>query len=153
MRQAHQIFNMSYTYEYPRLMLTVDAVVFRQNESQLEVLLIQRKHDPFAGMWALPGGFVDIEETVEEAIVRELEEETSLKMENLQQLFTFSAIGRDPRGRSVSVTFFGLTEMDNSTVNGGDDAKDAQWFDVENLPQLAFDHINAVEMAKSKIKN
>lgn len=143
---------MPYTYEYPRLMLTVDAVVFRQNGSQLEVLLIQRKHNPFAGMWALPGGYVDMDETVEEAIVRELEEETSLKTNNLSQLYTFSAIGRDPRGRTVSVTFFGLTDMNNSTVKGGDDAKDAQWFDVENLPQLAFDHIKAVEMSKSKIK-
>lgn len=141
---------MSYTYDYPRLMLTVDAVVFRQNGSQLEVLLIQRKHDPFAGMWALPGGFVDMDETVEEAIVRELEEETGLKMETLQQLFTFSAIDRDPRGRSVSVTFFGQTEMENSTVYGSDDAADAQWFIINQLPDLAFDHINAVNLAFSK---
>jgi len=142
---------MSFTYEYPRLMLTVDAVVFRQNGSRLEVLLIQRKHDPFAGMWALPGGFVDMDETVENAIVRELEEETSLKAVNLKQLYTFSSIGRDPRGRSVSVTFFGLTEMGNSAVKGGDDASDAQWFDIGSLPQLAFDHIKAVEKAVSKI--
>ncbi|MBE9491644.1 MAG: NUDIX hydrolase [Bacteroidetes bacterium] len=143
---------MPFTYEYPRLMLTVDAVVFRINGDKPEVLFIQRKHDPFAGMWALPGGYVDMDETVEEAIVRELEEETGLKTNNLSQLYTFSAIGRDPRGRTVSVTFFGLTDMNNSTVKGGDDAKDAQWFAVENLPQLAFDHIKAVEMAKSKIK-
>lgn len=142
---------MSYTYEYPRLMLTVDAVVFRQNGSLLEALLIQRKHDPFAGMWALPGGFVDMDETVESAIVRELEEETGLRAENLKQLYTFSAIGRDPRGRSVSVTFFGLVEMNNSAVIGGDDANDAKWFDIRNLPQLAFDHIKAVELAVSKI--
>lgn len=142
---------MTYTYEYPRLMLTVDAVVFRQNGSQLEVLLIQRKHDPFAGMWALPGGFVDMDETVENAIVRELEEETGLKAENLKQLYTFSAIGRDPRGRSVSVTFFGLADMNNSAVKGGDDASDAKWFDIKYLPQLAFDHIKAVELAVSKI--
>lgn len=142
---------MPFTYDYPRLMLTVDAVVFRINGDKPEVLLIQRKHDPYAGMWALPGGFVDMDETVEEAIVRELEEETSLKANNLRQLHTFSEIGRDPRGRTVSVTFFGLTEMDNSTVIGGDDAKDAQWFAVENLPQLAFDHIKAVEMAASKL--
>ncbi len=142
---------MSFTYDYPRPMLTVDAVVFRINGEKPEVLLIQRKHDPFAGMWALPGGYVDMNETVEEAIVRELEEETGLKTNNLRQLYTFSAIGRDPRGRTVSVTFFGLTDMNNSTVKGGDDASDAQWFAVENLPQLAFDHIKAVEMAVSKI--
>jgi 8-oxo-dGTP diphosphatase len=132
-------------------MITVDAVVFRINGDKPEVLLIRRKHDPFAGMWALPGGYVDMNETVEEAIVRELEEETGLKTNNLRQLYTFSAIGRDPRGRTVSVTFFGLTDMNNSTVKGGDDASDAQWFAVENLPQLAFDHKEAVEMAKSKI--
>ena len=142
---------MPFTYKYPRLMLTVDAVVFRQNGSQLEVLLIQRKHDPYAEMWALPGGFVDMDETVEEAIVRELEEETGLKTNNLKQLHTFSEIGRDPRGRSVSVTFFRLTEMGNLFVKGGDDADDARWFDVENIPQLAFDHIKAVKMAITKI--
>ncbi len=142
---------MTFTYEYPRLMLTVDAVVFRLNGEDMEVLLIQRKHNPFAGMWALPGGFVDMDETVEQAVVRELEEETGLRLEKLKQLFTFSEIGRDPRGRTVSVTFFGITEMDNSTVKGGDDAKDAQWFQLDQLPDLAFDHIKAVNMAISQI--
>lgn len=142
---------MPFTYEYPRLMLTVDAVVFRYNESQLEVLLIQRKHDPYAGMWALPGGFVNMDETVEDAIVRELEEETGLKMENLKQLYTFSEIGRDPRGRTVSVTFFGITEKNDFVVKGGDDARYANWFPVSQLPELAFDHIGAVKMAVEKI--
>ena len=98
---------MSYTYDYPRPALTVDAVVFRKTTKQLEVLLIQRKHYPFEGMWALPGGFVEMEETVEQAVVRELEEETSLKIEGLKQLHTFSELGRDPRGRTISVTFYG----------------------------------------------
>ena len=117
----------------------------------MEVLLIQRKHNRFAGMWALPGGFVDMDETVEQAVVRELEEETGLRLEKLKQLFTFSEIGRDPRGRTVSVTFYGITEMDNSTVKGGDDARDAQWFQLDQLPDLAFDHIKAVNMAISQI--
>ena len=142
---------MPFTYEYPRLMLTVDAVVFRKNGDKHEVLLIQRKFDPFVGMWALPGGFVDMNETVEQAVVRELEEETGLKMNNLQQLYTFSEIGRDPRGRTVSVTFFGVTDLHNSSVKGGDDAKDAQWFAINQLPELAFDHIRAVEMAIATI--
>jgi len=92
-----------------------------------------------------------MEETVEAAIKRELEEEAGLIMDNLRQLHTFSALGRDPRGRTVSVTFFGITDMDNSTVRGGDDAKNARWFPIKNIPQLAFDHIQAVEMAMSKI--
>lgn len=142
---------MPFTYGYPRLMLTVDAVVFRKNGDKHEVLLIQRKFDPFANKWALPGGFVGMDETVEQAVVRELEEETGLKMTTLQQLFTFSELGRDPRGRTVSVTFFGITDFHNSSVKGGDDAKDAQWFAINQLPELAFDHIKAVKMAISNL--
>lgn len=142
---------MPYTYDYPRLMLTVDAVVFRLNDKIPEVLLIQRKYDPFAGMWALPGGFVDMEETVEQAVVRELEEETGLKLEKLEQLHIFSEIGRDPRGRTVSVTFFGIADFIHSTVKGGDDASDAKWFPLDKMPDLAFDHIKAVDMAFKKI--
>jgi len=142
---------MPFTYDYPRLALTVDAVVFRNNHGIRELLLIQRKHYPFEGMWALPGGFVDMEETCEEAIVRELKEETDLSASGLQQLFTFSALGRDPRGRTVSVTFFGTADYENSTVQEGDDASNAQWFDLNHLPDLAFDHIDAVRMAESKL--
>jgi len=97
-------------------------------------------------MWALPGGFVEMEETVETAVVRELEEETYLKVEGLKQLHTFSELGRDPRGRTVSVTFYGTTPFENSEVKGGDDAADAKWFSLNNLPKLAFDHIKAVNM-------
>jgi len=142
---------MPFTYDYPRLALTVDAVVFRNNNGIRELLLIQRKHYPFAGMWALPGGFVDMEETCEEAIVRELKEETNLTVSGLKQLYTFSALGRDPRGRTVSVTFIGTADYKNSSVRGGDDASDANWFDLDHLPDLAFDHIEAVRMAESKL--
>lgn len=144
---------MPYTYDYPRLALTVDAVVFRKKEDILEVLLIQRKHYPFEGMWALPGGFVEMDETVEEAVVRELEEETHLKLEGLKQLHTFSELGRDPRGRTVSVTFYGLTSFENSNVKGGDDASDAKWYNIKNIPTLAFDHIEAIKMALSRLKS
>lgn len=143
---------MSYTYEYPRPALTVDAVVFRENKEKSEVLLIQRKHYPFEGMWALPGGFVEMEETVEQAVVRELEEETTLKFTDLIQLHTFSELGRDPRGRTVSVTFYGKTTFENSAVTGGDDAADAKWFSLDDLPKLAFDHIEAVNMALERMK-
>jgi len=144
---------MPYTYEYPRPALTVDAVVFREKKDELEVLLIQRKHYPFEGMWALPGGFVDMDETVEQAVVRELEEETSLILASLRQLHTFSELGRDPRGRTVSVTFYGIASFENSQVKAGDDAANAQWYSLDNLPVLAFDHIEAVEMAIPLIKN
>ena len=141
---------MPFTYDYPRLALTVDAVVFRNNNGVREVLLIQRKHYPFEGMWALPGGFVDMEETCEQAIIRELKEETNLSISTLKQLHTFSALGRDPRGRTVSVTFFGIADLANSEVVGGDDANDARWFDLNDMPVLAFDHIDAVQMADSR---
>lgn len=142
---------MSFTYDYPRPALTVDTVVFRKNEGNTEVLLIRRKFYPFEGMWALPGGFVDMDETVEEAVVRELEEETGLKDVNLEQLHVFSTIGRDPRGRTVSVTFTGITVMLNSKLYHGDDAADACWFPLDKIPQLAFDHIEAVEMARKRL--
>ncbi len=142
---------MSYTYDYPRPALTVDAVVFRKTSNRLEVLLIQRNNYPFAGMWALPGGFVEMEETIEEAVARELEEETTLKVEGLKQLHTFSELGRDPRGRTISVTFYGTTSFENSKVTGGDDAADAKWFSINEIPRLAFDHISAVQMAIEKI--
>jgi len=133
-------------------MVTVDAIVFRQNDNVMEVLLIKRKNYPFEGIWALPGGFVDMEETAEEAVVRELQEETGLQFSDFTQLHTFSTIGRDPRGRNISIMYSGITEMDNSTVKAGDDAAEAQWFPVTKLPQLAFDHKDAIQMALSKLR-
>lgn len=137
---------MSYTYKYPRLSLTVDAVVFRLSENRTEVLLIQRNNPPFEGGWALPGGFVDMHETLEEAIVRELEEETSLTDVALEQLHSFSEIHRDPRGRTVSVIFWGKLENDQE-IKAGDDARSAKWFNIDQLPKLAFDHNEVTEMA------
>ena len=132
-------------------MVTVDAVVFRNNGSTTEVLLIKRGQYPFEGMWALPGGFVDMEETLEEAIVRELEEETGLKNIELRQLHAFSEIHRDPRGRNISINFWGIADGTNTKVTGGDDAADARWFPVDQMPELAFDHKKVVKMALSKI--
>lgn len=129
---------MPYSYKYPRPALTVDALVF---SSDRKVLLIQRKNPPFKGLWALPGGFVDMDETPEAAVERELEEETGLNEIALKQFHTYGALNRDPRHRTVSIVFIG--EVEDSTgysPTGMDDAADAQWFSVDDLPKIAFDH-------------
>ena len=129
---------MSYTYKYPRPALTVDAIVFRRKQVW-EVLLIQRLNEPFKDMWAFPGGFVDMEETVEDAVERELEEETALTGIEFKQFNTFSAVHRDPRHRTISVAFVGIA-LSDVEPKAGDDAKNAKWFKIEDLPNLAFDH-------------
>lgn len=141
---------MSYTYEYPRPSVTVDAVVFRELKGQTEILLIQRKHTPFKHGWALPGGFMDMDETVEEAVARELLEETNLTGLELKQLFTFSALDRDPRGRTLSVVFWGIMK-NNQQANAGDDAQNAKWFSITKLPELAFDHREVINLATDKL--
>jgi 8-oxo-dGTP diphosphatase len=134
-----------YTYEWPRPMVTVDAIVFRPavapnpQAAEWEVLLIERGRDPFAGSWALPGGFVDIDEDLEPAAHRELEEETGLSGIALEQLRTFGTPGRDPRGRSVTVAYVG-TAPAGATVLAADDAAAARWWPLSALPDLAFDH-------------
>ncbi|MBU0765896.1 MAG: NUDIX hydrolase [Bacteroidetes bacterium] len=143
---------MAHTYKYPRPMLTVDAVVFIRDKEKLKVLLIQRSQPPFKGEWAFPGGFVDMDETVEEAVVRELEEETGLKNISLRQLHTFSAVDRDPRGRTVSVVFYGFTGPENSIIRAGSDAANTCWTDIENMPQLAFDHTEIMNKALERIR-
>jgi 8-oxo-dGTP diphosphatase len=129
-----------YTYKYPRPALTVDALVFHKNDKgQLSILLIQRKNEPFKNMWAFPGGFMDMQETLEQAVERELFEETEIKDVKLKQLRAYSAIDRDPRGRTISVAFYGfLHEM--IQPHGSDDARKAAWFNIKSLPHLAFDH-------------
>jgi 8-oxo-dGTP diphosphatase len=102
-------------------------------------------------MWALPGGFMDMDETTEQTAHRELEEETSLKGVKLKQLHTFDTIGRDPRGRTITVMYYGITTLANSTVQGGDDAEDAKWFNINKLPEIAFDHNEPIELAVEKL--
>ena len=131
---------MGYTYDYPRPMVTVDMIVARIHNSLAEILLIERGNTPFKGMWALPGGFVDMDEDLQDAAHRELKEETSLVVDELSQFKTFAKPGRDPRGRTVSVVFHGKVDYQCSAVKNGDDAADARWFDVNQLPELAFDH-------------
>ena len=143
-----------YTYEYPRPALTVDCVIFGLDENDLKVLLIERAHEPFEGYWAFPGGFVDMEETTEAAAKRELWEETGIENMFLEQLYTFSAVNRDPRGRVVSIAYYALVKLSNykSQVHASSDAKKAEWFSVNSLPSLAFDHAEIIEVALQRLK-
>lgn len=142
---------MSYSYKYARASLTVDAVVFRKIKTVYQVLLIERGNEPFRGQWALPGGFMDMDETLEEAVERELVEETNLSGIVLKQLHAFSSLDRDPRGRTVSVVFWGML-TDQQKPSAGDDASKTQWFDINELPPLAFDHQEVMELAVQKLK-
>lgn len=130
-----------YTYEWPRPMVTVDAVVFAVLAGKTEVLLIKRGKDPFKDQWAVPGGFVEIDEELEDAVARELAEETGLTGVRLEQLRTFGKCGRDPRGRQISVAFMGTVTAGQDRVQAGDDAAEVRWFNIRNLPEnMAFDH-------------
>jgi len=131
---------MIYTYAYPRPAVTVDIIVFKKKENNIQILLIERKNEPFKNMWALPGGFVDKDEDIETAAYRELKEETSIEDINLSQLHTFGKPGRDPRGHTISVVHTGFLKNNNQKIQAGDDAKNLQWFSVDQLPELAFDH-------------
>ena len=141
-----------YCYEYPRPSVAVDCVTFGLDEGDLKVLLIERKHDPFAGSWALPGGFVEMNEDLETAARRELEEETHVRLSYLEQLHTYGAPERDPRGRVISVAYFALVKLVDHNVMADSDAKNAKWFCVNKLPKLAFDHRKIVTMARVRLE-
>lgn len=132
--------------------LTVDAVVFGYEEGKISVLLIKRKYKPFKGQWALPGGFVDPEESLEQAVERELHEETGVKINYLEQLYTFGSPKRDPRARVVSVVYFGLVSPNAFKISASTDAELAQWFNIKALPSLAFDHQEILRMAIQRLK-
>jgi len=138
---------MTYTYAYPRPALTVDALILAGKPENRKVLLIRRGKEPFIGKWALPGGFVDMEETLEQACLRELREETGLILPHLSQFRVFDAPDRDPRHRTISVVFYGFTDHPGS-VAGGDDAAEAGWFSLTDLADLAFDHREIIEAFK-----
>ena len=132
-------------------MVTVDAVVFTGEEKDRRVVLIQRKHEPYAGCWALPGGFVDMDESLEAAVARELQEETGLSGVALTQFHTFGDPGRDPRGRSISVAYYGFIPLP-VPLQAADDAAEAEWFPMKHLPRLAFDHEQIISIARQKFQ-
>lgn len=143
---------MPTTYEFPRAALTVDIVVFALDEDDLKVMLIQRDIGPFAGQWALPGGFVRVDETLDEAARRELEEETGLRNIFLEQLYTFGGVDRDPRERVVTVSYFALVNLQGHDVKASTDARNAAWFAATDLPGLAFDHENILATAHDRLR-
>ena len=143
---------MSFTYEYPRPSVTVDCVVFGVAESTLKILLIERDIEPFRGQWALPGGFVRLEEDLESAARRELAEETGVTKLYLEQLYTFGSVERDPRGRVITVSYYALVRLAEHRVKAATDARDAAWAPIDDLPELAFDHRKIVEVARERLR-
>ncbi len=141
-----------YCYKYPHPALTADCVVFGFNGKSLDLLLIERGIEPYKGMWALPGGFMNIDETIEQTARRELREETGLTGIYLEQFKTFSDTGRDPRERVVTVAFVALVRPSDYKLVAGDDAARAHWFDADQLPPLAFDHHRIIAEARGFLK-
>jgi 8-oxo-dGTP diphosphatase len=139
-----------YCYEYPRPAVTVDLVLVTR-ERKPRVLLIRRKHDPFAGSWALPGGFVDENETLEAAARRELREETGLEVEELEQLKTFGDPGRDPRGWTIAVAHLARVDAAELRPEAADDAAEVGWHRLDRLPPLAFDHDQILACARQRL--
>ena len=129
---------MEYTYKYPRPAVTADCVVIT-NEAEPKVLLIQRGFDPYKGCWAFPGGFMNMDETTEQCAIRELEEETGLRVSDVHQIGAYSKVDRDPRGRTITVAYLAFVD-EPIVVTGKDDAAKAEWFPLSVLPNLAFDH-------------
>ena len=137
---------MEYTYKYPRPAVTADCVVITK-EAEPKVLLIQRGADPYKGCWAFPGGFMNMDETTEQCAIRELEEETGLKVTTVQQIGAYSKVDRDPRGRTITVAYLAIIDKP-AQVTGQDDAAKADWFPLSALPELAVDHTDILRDAK-----
>jgi 8-oxo-dGTP diphosphatase len=140
----------NYIYDFPRPAVTVDIVVLTL-EKEPRVLLIRRKHAPFAGMWAIPGGFVDMDEPLEAAAMRELHEETGVSAKRLEQLHTFGDPGRDPRGRTISVVYLARVDPTKVLPVGNDDASEASWHSLQRLPPLAFDHKRILACVRKRL--
>ena len=136
---------MEYTYKYPRPAVTADCVVITK-EAEPKVLLIQRGIDPYKGCWAFPGGFMNMDETTEQCAIRELDEETGLKVNTIYQIGAYSKVDRDPRGRTITVAYLAIVDGPVE-VTGQDDAAKAEWFPLSTLPKLAFDHDDIIQDA------
>ena len=143
-----------YVYEWPRPMVTADAVIFAVTPGATKLLLIKRGHEPFKNQWAIPGGFIGMDEELENAAARELQEETGLTGVPLEQMHTFGTYGRDPRGRQITVVYMGIIKEGLDRIKAGDDAALAQWFDINNLPpNMAFDHNLVSKLAIERLKS
>ncbi len=140
-----------YCYEYPRPSVTVDIVMV-SSEPDPRVLLIRRKHDPFAGTWALPGGFIEMEESLEASARRELREETGVEVGPLEQLHTFGDPGRDPRGRTISIVYLAIVDAAKLKPQAADDAAEVDWHPLRQLPALAFDHAEILACARRRLE-
>lgn len=147
----HGLKMKKYSYEYPRPAVTVDVVMVTREERR-RVLLIRRKHDPFAGTWAIPGGFVDMDESLEDAARRELFEETGLRTGRLEQLHTFGDPGRDPRGRTISVVYLAVVNPARLKPEAADDAAEVGWHSFLRPPPLAFDHAQILALARKRLR-
>ena len=145
---------MSYNYQYEMPAVAVDCVIFGLDleTKDLKVMLIERDLEPYAGMWAIPGGFVRRGESLEQAAARELEEETGIRNVFLEQLYTFGDPGRDPRGWVISVAYYALVSPEGHRVVARTDARQAAWFTVKRLPRLAFDHARIVQAALERLR-
>ncbi len=142
-----------YVYVWPRPMVTADALVFSFSRGKARVLLVRRGRNPYKGDWAVPGGFVEMDEELLDAANRELAEETGLTGIKLEQMHTFGTLGRDPRGRQITIVHTGIAPKGNTKVTGGDDAAEARWFDIDRLPEnIAFDHAEVIAMGIRRLK-
>lgn len=144
---------MGFTYNFPRPAVTTDTLVFRAGKDCIEVLLIKRKKEPYKDFWALPGGFLEIEETPIEGAKRELLEETSLKIDVLKEVGTFGEIDRDPRGRTITIVFYTFVTEDHQMVRASTDADEIKWFSIKEIPEMAFDHIEIFNEGLLKLKS
>lgn len=140
-----------YIYDYPRPAVTTDCVVFGIDGNSIKVLLIERGNEPYKGCWAFPGGFLNMDENAEQGALRELKEETGLDLKDIKQIGAYSDVDRDPRARVITIAFYAVTKI--TDVKGGDDAAKAQWFGLDELPRLAFDHDMILRDALQKLRS